>query len=946
MLIQGDYAGWLTILKTLRGHDSGVLSLSWCVQDSDLLLSCGKDNRTILWDPQTGNAYGDYPVVTNWTFQTRWNPHNPNLFATASFDGKLAIQTLQNTGSPSSQTASNQNQALDGEDFFSKAQIQPQAASFSLPRAPRWLERPTSVSFGFGGRIVSVKPSGESATRSSTVTISKYEADSSLGSSTEQFEKSLQAGDLKKICESKISEARSMEEKADWKVIDTLLESDSRSKLIEYLGFSNEADEAADGIAKLGVSETKTSDDSLETPQVNGTSNKHKRFSSLFDSSADTDSEFLSGLAASKGAKTNSPFKIFTGSESEADRRITRALMLGDFQRALDVCLEEDRMSDAFMFAICGGETSIAKVQEAYFSKQSSGPNYLRLLASVVGKNLWDTVHNADLANWKETMATLCSFADKKEFPDLCEALGDRLEEQLRVESKVASRNDASFCYLAGSKLEKVVAIWIQELQDTEAENTASESEGSAFSIHAQGLQRLIEKVTVFRKVTNFQDTELRNSSKSSDWKLDALYKKYAEYADIVAAHGQLQLAEQYLDLLPEKYPDADVARSRVKQATKKTVPEVARSAQTTANARAKPLPSVNSFQPQHTTFSPVTQPSTSAYGPTLSTPQTTNPYAPPAATQSTNPYAPTGGYQPAQPMGYQSPAAGMGPPQQFGHMAGRPPVAPPPRSFNQSPSIPPPSQATKMSNWNDIPENFGKPPTSRRGTPGLGNQPVSSPFSGYQPPNTSQAPPPPQAGPYGGRQKSTPPIPPPPKGAAPPPRVTSPLTGTQPDRPSSASANAYTPSPSVTAPPPGPIGQNTMQPPLQRGASPYNAPPSGPPPTNRYAPNPTQQQSQQGPPPPQARQPVAPPPQASSYQPGPPPSNPYAPPRSQAAPSPSPYAPGAPPQQAAPPSAQTGPPPIAPPPAKPPPTSRPGTGQSERRRAAPPKHRKYLLTP
>src|SRR6202000_2711245 len=162
-------------------------------------------------------------------------------------------------------------------------------------------------------------------------------------------------------------------------------------------------------------------------------------------------------LAATKGTRTNNPFQIFTGSESEADRKITKALILGQFEKALDVCLAEDRMSEAFMIAICGGEACIKKAQEAYLAKQSGGPNYLRLLASVVGKNLWDTVHNADLSNWKEVMATLCTFADKSEFPDLCEALGDRLEEQ-----GSEHRKDASFCFMAGSKLEKVVAIWLQ----------------------------------------------------------------------------------------------------------------------------------------------------------------------------------------------------------------------------------------------------------------------------------------------------------------------------------------------------------------------------------------------------------------------------------------------------------------------------------------------------
>ena len=111
--------------KTLQAHDQGVLSLSWCGQDSDILLSCGKDNRTIAWNPHTGEYLGEFPVVTNWTFQTAFNPANPNLLATASFDGKIAVQTLQNTGAGTDQAKST-TQALDGEDFFSRAQTQPQ----------------------------------------------------------------------------------------------------------------------------------------------------------------------------------------------------------------------------------------------------------------------------------------------------------------------------------------------------------------------------------------------------------------------------------------------------------------------------------------------------------------------------------------------------------------------------------------------------------------------------------------------------------------------------------------------------------------------------------------------------------------------------------------------------------------------------------------------------
>ena len=36
-----------------------MLSLSWCKLDADLLLSCGKDNRALCWNPQTSEIIGE-----------------------------------------------------------------------------------------------------------------------------------------------------------------------------------------------------------------------------------------------------------------------------------------------------------------------------------------------------------------------------------------------------------------------------------------------------------------------------------------------------------------------------------------------------------------------------------------------------------------------------------------------------------------------------------------------------------------------------------------------------------------------------------------------------------------------------------------------------------------------------------------------------------------------
>ncbi|KAJ5089751.1 Steroid receptor RNA activator-protein/coat protein complex II Sec31 [Penicillium argentinense] len=919
--------------RTLKGHESGVLSLSWCAHDPDLLLSSGKDNRNICWNPQIGQPYGEFPVVTNWTFQTRWNPHNPNFFATASFDGKISIQTLQNTKTDDAQAIADHNQALDGEDFFAKAQTQPQVSKFSLPKPPRWLERPCGVSFGFGGRVVSVGLA-EKGGRASKVRITPFEVDESVGNATEDFETALKEGDLRNLCETRAAGASSEEEKADWKVIQALLSNNPRKGLVEYLGFQDQADEAADSLAKLGLDKKEVSSEeaSGEVEKPKSSAKKHKRLQSMFDATPDSDN-FMSELAASKGAQTNNPFQIFNGSESEAEQKITRSLLLGEFEKALDVALQEDRLSDAFMIAICGGQKCIEKAQEYYFSKQDGGPNYMRLLASIVGKNLWDVVHNAELSNWKEVMAALCTFADEKEFPDLCDALGDRLEELVRGTQDKTARKDASFCYLAGSKLEKVVAIWVEELRENEQRGIETDADNSTFSIHVRALQGLIEKVTIFRQVTKFQDTE---RTKDSDWRLSTLYEKYIEYADVVATHGRLQIAQKYLDLVPDKHPEAEVARNRIKFATRQA-PQQTQPA-TTARGGFKPLPQQpTAYMPQQTFTPMAATPAVGArnytppVGPAPAPPQQpVNPYAPQAASpaQPSNPYAAIpsgGGYNPT---GYQStqgmrPAA-YAPSTPFTGQPAATGVPPPPRASNQSPAnnITTYTTATGLPAWNDLPEGFAKAPTPRRGTPAAAAT-ISSPFPNQSPPLAQG--PPSQGPPPTGSQRA-PSVPPPPKGGAPPPRVTSPLTSSLAPGPSpSPPVNPYASLPQ--SPPTG-----GMAPPasIPRGPSPYNAPPSMAPPTNRYAPSPAAQGAS---PQLQTHAPVAPPPPAAA--------SPYAP-QAPPASGPSPYTRSS-AAAAVPPPPMAGhvpPPPMASQAAPPPQGSRPGTAQSQR--AAPPSTPKY----
>ncbi|KAI1189572.1 WD40 repeat-like protein [Nemania serpens] len=888
--------------KTLQGHEQGVLSLSWCQQDGDILISCGKDNKALIWNPQTGERYGEFPEATNWTFSTRFHPHNPNLSATAAFDGKITIQTLQNTNPSTVQSTTQSN--LDGEDFFAQAQTQPQGAAFSLPKAPKWLETPVGVSFGFGGKIVMFKqnPSQAGHKRSSKIQISQFSVDSEITSATEKFEESLKAGDLATICESHKELAQSEEEKADWRVIETLLSDNPRKEIVEYLGFGEK--DIANGTP--AEEDEKKEEIKPEKPASSVKSHK-KRISTFFADGPDADEEdFLASLSATKGAKTDNPFRLFGETDSAVEKQITKALMLGNFEKGTEICLDEGRMADAFIIANCGGKDLVDRVQSAYLSQKTGMPSYLRLLGSVIVKNLWDVVYNADLADWKETMVTLCTFADPTEFPDLCEALGDRIYES-------GSRKDASFCFLVGAKLEKVVDIWVAELAEAEKAGLA-ESSDSTFSVHARTLQHFIEKVTVFRHVAKFQDNE---TDLKSGWKLALLYDKYVEYADIVAAHGQLGVAEKYLNLLPTKYPAADMARARVQLATKKA-PAQPTSRQPTQHpaapgrvaARAQP-PAVGGYQPRQSTPvnsgnlyvpSPALIPSASQY-----TPSTGTAPAPPIP----NPYAPQGYQAPlTQPPQIPPSVPGYGVPA-------TPSFGPPPSSTPSS--RPPPPRNADVGNWNDVPI-VTRPP--RKNTPSM--PPITSPFANQV--NSSL--PPPQGLYSGQRGAATPP--PPPKGP-PTTRMMSPLGGPPqagqlppPPRPVSSASSAYAPPNAVQTPggsfglPPPPTAGNFVP----RTASPYNPPPAAGPPSNRYAPAPAPQQSSHPP----LHHGIAPPPSVSR---APPPPNAYAPPP-QATPSQSQYASspygGPPVHQGPPPPPGGGPPPgvgSAPPLGKTPPPPR-----------------------
>ncbi|GAB5590824.1 protein transport protein S31 [Umbelopsis nana] len=918
-------------VKTLTGHQQGILSLSWCQKDSDLLLSAGKDSRTLCWNPRSGEIIGELPVSHNWTFEVEWYQRNPEFFASASFDGKITINSLQGSGREHS--ASGFEQESVSNDPFAPAAFAPQQSDgLNLKHPPKWLRRPVGATFAYGGKLTTFNNAAalKSANTdqqaaavtprnvSHTVKIRTIALDKELNDRVAQLLAAIENNGLAEYAQQHVSGD-------SWTILQALMKENVREHLVRDLGFDKDdvIAQISQAVANLKVAggadvvenvevevkpvqETPTEEsaqveatEEAVLPEPTKAEEGQDEMTGLFASSSGEEPDFLAGATQPPAAAEPQPveetvqtalakpFKLYPEGSTDVDSLITRSLVLGDFESAVNMCVTVDRWADAFMFAVCGGEELLNRTRKTYFDRQIEKTPYLRLVQGIINHDLQDIVVNASLEDWREVMVVLCTFAKVEEFESLCETLGQRLEQQSHDQIQ-----NAQLCYLAAGKLHKVVGIWI-------ADQEADQSKPAALSLHD-----LMEKVTVYRNAINFVDNDM-DAQPGQTFRLSALYDKYCDYARLLATEGNLTAALYFIDLIPQAYRSEkedilSVTRDRLHHADGNdtrsgpvpfpfdTLPIAGFKAQQQqqplaqqqlqqpsaygsaytpvqqqqqqANRYDKPLPSATSAVPNayqgYTPSQPVQQ-------------QQQNPYARP--TQPVAPSIPQPGvqnqpYKPAAPTGYMPSQPGHSHTSSYGSNQGsygasyNPYQAP----TAQAPLPPPPTNTESVAAyrkditaWNDPPIVSRTPGGSVKspGTPTSAPQRITSPF-----PNAGPMTHAPMGGPManGPPSHAAAPLPPPPTGGiAPMPlyRSGSPATGYRPNSPSMTQRGPY-----AGAPPMHP-GQQHQPPPQQqqgppsggRGSFSY-APPAGhvntpgpmAPPPSHMQPSPAQQQQQQ----------------------------------------------------------------------------------------------------
>ncbi|BGP12140.1 hypothetical protein JCM10213_004705 [Rhodosporidiobolus nylandii] len=152
-----DLRNWKEPERVLTGHEKGVLSVEWSRDDADLILSSGKDGRTCAWSVASGEIVAEVTPSSNWSFDTSFCPSNPSIISTSSLDGTISLHSLQSTNVSADPTPSAAAPAA-GADLFEQV-ISANAANYptkSLAYQPKWLKRPASVAFGFGGKLVRI----------------------------------------------------------------------------------------------------------------------------------------------------------------------------------------------------------------------------------------------------------------------------------------------------------------------------------------------------------------------------------------------------------------------------------------------------------------------------------------------------------------------------------------------------------------------------------------------------------------------------------------------------------------------------------------------------------------------------------------------------------------------------------------------------------------------
>uniref|UniRef100_A0A8C5J9U7 Protein transport protein Sec31A n=1 Tax=Junco hyemalis TaxID=40217 RepID=A0A8C5J9U7_JUNHY len=497
-------------LRVLESHTRGILAIAWSMADPELLLSCGKDAKILCSNPNTGEVLYELPTNTQWCFDIQWCPRNPAVLSAASFDGRISVYSIMGGSADGlrQKQVDQLSSSFGNLDPFGTGQplpplqlpqqTAPQSVVMPLKKPPKWIRRPMGASFSFGGKLVTFENSKppqqpgmeQQQQQHPHVYVSQVVTEKEFLARSNQLQEAVQSQSFVSYCQKKMDMALADFERNVWAFLKVNFEEDSRVRYLELLGYRK------DDLKKKITSALNKED--VADGALGEMLKDHKK-----------ETEDLGP------AKTTFNISV----SGDVDGLITQALLTGNFESAVDLCLHDNRMADAIILAIAGGQELLSRTQEKYFAKMRS--KITRLITAVVTKNWKEIVQSCDLQNWREALAAVLTYARPDEFTALCDLLGSRLEN----EGDSILQTQACLCYICAGNVDKLVACW-----------TKVQDGNSPLS-----LQDLIEKVVILRKAVQLTQAVDPNAMGA------LLAEKMSQYANLLAAQGSLAAALSFL---------------------------------------------------------------------------------------------------------------------------------------------------------------------------------------------------------------------------------------------------------------------------------------------------------------------------------------------------------------------------------------------------------------
>ncbi|GAX19890.1 protein transport protein SEC31 [Fistulifera solaris] len=387
-------------LATLTGHQSGILKTAWCPHDDALLLSCARDHRTILWDLYTLQPLADLPVDSTAAAQPQQQQSvNPSaLFASKSLNDQHLLRYFVQWSTIKRGVAL--TCSLDR-----KIQVHSiLALANKSGRPPAWMKPKSFVSTGFGGLLVSSAPNN-------VVSISCVSEDVALVKRAIDIETSLAYGSPADFCASRTGHP--------WGFLSVIFASNARQELLQHLKL--DANEIAAAAENLCQDLSKSPEHSLPLPPDRAS--KHR------------------------------------GMTPQVTNIVQKAMMVGNFEAAVECCFQAGNFVDALLLASCGGSELWSKTQERYFAQETNNKPYLPIARAILKANgLSDWVSESELKEWQQTLAILATYGQSEEFPLLCTLLGNRLAQQGELEA-------ATDCFICALNLTDAVPYWQLQME-------------------------------------------------------------------------------------------------------------------------------------------------------------------------------------------------------------------------------------------------------------------------------------------------------------------------------------------------------------------------------------------------------------------------------------------------------------------------------------------------